>query len=150
MKDEKTVNEASPVQIDGATYASMVVSAANSIHNQKDAINELQHFCGEKPALSHLGAQTDVSLREGTGMVEGSHRGKTAVFLNDADQILLPFQQEFVQHLAGDRVCLPYSVQSVVDDVIVDAVEDEIQQTREHYLSVLGHQKFFQIIVTQR
>ena len=44
MKDEKTVNEASPVQIDGATYASMVVSAANSIHNQKDAINELNVF----------------------------------------------------------------------------------------------------------
>ena len=44
MKDEKTVNEASPVKIDGATYASMVVSAANSIHNQKEAINELNVF----------------------------------------------------------------------------------------------------------
>lgn len=44
MKDEKNVNEASPVKIDGATYASMVVSAANSIHNQKEAINELNVF----------------------------------------------------------------------------------------------------------
>ena len=44
MKDEKTVNETSPVKIDGATYASMVVSAANSIHNQKEAINELNVF----------------------------------------------------------------------------------------------------------
>ncbi|MBQ7355358.1 MAG: DAK2 domain-containing protein, partial [Clostridia bacterium] len=44
MKDEQNVKEASPVTIDGATYASMVVSAANSIHNQKEAINELNVF----------------------------------------------------------------------------------------------------------
>lgn len=44
MKDEQNVIETSPVTIDGATYASMVVSAANSIHNQKDAINELNVF----------------------------------------------------------------------------------------------------------
>ncbi|MBO5779211.1 MAG: DAK2 domain-containing protein [Clostridia bacterium] len=44
MKDEQNVKDASPVQIDGATYASMVVSAANSIHNQQDAINELNVF----------------------------------------------------------------------------------------------------------
>ncbi len=44
MKDEKTLNESSPAKIDGATYASMVVSAANSIHNQKEAINELNVF----------------------------------------------------------------------------------------------------------
>lgn len=44
MKDEQIVREAAPVKIDGATYASMVVSAANSIHNQKEAINELNVF----------------------------------------------------------------------------------------------------------
>ncbi len=44
MKDEQNVKEASPVTIDGATYASMVVSAANSIRNQKEAINELNVF----------------------------------------------------------------------------------------------------------
>ncbi|MBQ8383017.1 MAG: DAK2 domain-containing protein [Clostridia bacterium] len=44
MKDEKTLNESSPAKIDGATYASMIVSAANSIHNQKEAINELNVF----------------------------------------------------------------------------------------------------------
>lgn len=44
MKDEQNVKETSTVKIDGATYASMVVSAANSIHNQKDAINELNVF----------------------------------------------------------------------------------------------------------
>ncbi|MBQ8287423.1 MAG: DAK2 domain-containing protein [Clostridia bacterium] len=44
MKDEKILNESSPAKIDGATYASMVVSAANSIHNQKEAINELNVF----------------------------------------------------------------------------------------------------------
>lgn len=44
MKDEQTVKESASVKIDGATYASMVVSAANSIHNQKEAINELNVF----------------------------------------------------------------------------------------------------------
>ena len=44
MKDEQNVKETSTVKIDGATYASMVVSAANSIHNQKEAINELNVF----------------------------------------------------------------------------------------------------------
>ena len=44
MNDEKILNESSPAKIDGATYASMVVSAANSIHNQKEAINELNVF----------------------------------------------------------------------------------------------------------
>ena len=44
MNDEKLITESSPAKIDGATYASMVVSAANSIHNQKEAINELNVF----------------------------------------------------------------------------------------------------------
>lgn len=43
MKDEQTQNGV-PTKIDGATYVSMVVSAANSIHNEKEAINELNVF----------------------------------------------------------------------------------------------------------
>ncbi len=43
MKDEQTPTGA-PTKIDGATYVSMVVSAANSIHNEKEAINELNVF----------------------------------------------------------------------------------------------------------
>lgn len=43
MKDEQMRNGA-PNKIDGATYVSMVVSAANSIHNEKEAINELNVF----------------------------------------------------------------------------------------------------------
>ena len=58
MNDEKLITESSPAKIDGATYASMVVSAANSIHNQKEAM-----FINREKAKSGTRKKSVITVR---------------------------------------------------------------------------------------
>ncbi|MGM9680519.1 MAG: DAK2 domain-containing protein [Eubacteriales bacterium] len=44
MSENKPIQNESTVKLDGATYVSMVVSAANAIDNQKEQINDLNVF----------------------------------------------------------------------------------------------------------
>ena len=106
------------------------------------AVDQLQHFGGQKPALPHIIAVANDALDEGLGFLiggGGAEGGRVERVVQDALQMLQIPQGALVGTILEEAA----TVQLVIRQISIHAIHDEIQETGEHVLAVLLLQEFF-------